>query len=197
MPEVLGRGDYEIIGEMIADGSRVLDLGCGEGQLMAYLEAKKGCNVRGIEIAAPKVRKAVAKGLSVYQGDINDGLADYPDQRFDYVVLSQTLQEAQNPRALLAEMVRIGRHAIVAFPNFGHWSARLSLLVTGRAPKTQHLPYDWYDTPNIHWITIPDFEDLLERDRLTVEGSYFLRRGKRINWRPSLLADTAVYLIRP
>ncbi len=196
VPEVLGRGDYKIIGEMVADASRVLDLGCGEGELMAYLEAKKGCNVRGIEISASKVRKAVARGLSVYQGDINGGLADYPDQRFDYVVLSQTLQEAENPRGLLQEMVRIGRHAIVAFPNFGHWSTRLSLLVTGRAPKTRHLPYDWYDTPNIHFVTIPDFEDLVERDGLTVEGSYFLRGDKKTNFRPSLMADTAVYLIR-
>lgn len=195
VPEVLGRGDYQIIGEIVADGSRVLDLGCGEGELLAWLEAQRHCKARGVEISPAKVQKAVSRGLSVYQSDIDEGLADYPDGTFDYVILSQTLQEAQKPRDVLQEMVRVGKHGIVAFPNFGHWSARLSLLTTGRAPKTRHLPYEWYDTPNIHFVTIPDFEELLRRDKLTVEKSYFLRAGRRVNWRPSLLADSAVYLI--
>lgn len=195
VPEVLGRGDYQIIGEIVADGSRVLDLGCGEGELLAWLEAQRNCKARGVEISPTKVRKAVSRGLSVYQSDIDEGLADYPDGTFDYVVLSQTLQETLRPRDVLQEMVRVGKHAIVAFPNFGHWSARWSLLRTGRAPKTEHLPYEWYDTPNVHFVTIPDFEELVRRDHLTVEKSYFLSGDRRINWRPSLLADSAVYLI--
>ncbi|MEZ5392678.1 MAG: methionine biosynthesis protein MetW [Bryobacterales bacterium] len=113
--------------------------------------------------------------MSVYQGDIDQG-HDYPDQAFDYVVLSQTLQETRDPREVLLEMVRVGKRAIVAFPNFGHWSSRLSLLLTGRAPKTRHLPYEWYNTPNIHVVTIPDFEELVRKEGLIIERSYFCAR---------------------
>jgi methionine biosynthesis protein MetW len=194
--DVLARGDYQIIGEMIESGAKVLDLGCGEGLLMGWLEQVKGCHTRGVEISPKRVRQAVANGLSVYQSDINQGLADYPDQAFDYVVLSQTLQETQDPREVLLEMVRVGRRAIVAFPNFGHWSSRLALLATGRAPKTRHLPYEWYNTPNIHFVTIPDFEELVRKEGLIVERSYFLRGDKRVAFRPSLMADSAVYLLR-
>jgi methionine biosynthesis protein MetW len=195
VPDVLGRRDYQIIGDIVAEGSRVLDLGCGEGELLAWLEAQRGCKARGVEISANKVQKAVSRGLAVYQSDLDEGLADYPDGTFDYVVLSQTLQETLKPRDVLHEMVRVGKHAIIAFPNFGHWSSRYSLLRTGRAPKTKHLPFEWYDTPNVHFVTIPDFEELLRRDRLVVEKSYFLRGDRRVTWRPSLMADSAVYLI--
>lgn len=195
VPDVLGRRDYQIIGDIVAEGSRVLDLGCGEGELLAWLEAQRDCKARGVEISPVKVRKAVSRGLAVYQSDLDEGLADYPDGTFDYVVLSQTLQETMHPRDVLHEMVRVGKHAIIAFPNFGHWSARYSLLRTGRAPKTKHLPFEWYDTPNVHFVTIPDFEELLRQDGLTVEKSYFLRGDRRVTWRPSLMADSAVYLI--
>ncbi len=194
--EVLAREDYQIIGETIEDGSRVLDLGCGEGELMAWLEQAKGCAARGVEISPQKVRKALSRGLSIYQGDIDRGLADYPDGAFDYVILSQTLQETHHPREVLLEMLRVGRRAIVAFPNFGHWSARLSLLLTGCAPKTGHLPFEWYDTPNIHFVTIPDFEELLRREKIKIERSHFLRGDRRIRFRPSLFADSAIYLLR-
>ena len=196
VPELLGRGDYQIIGEIVDDGASVLDLGCGEGELMEWLERRRSAKARGVEISPAKVRECVARGLSVYQGDIDRGLADYPDACFDYVVLSQTLQETQQPPEILREMVRVGRRAIVAFPNFGHWSSRLSLLRTGRAPKTKHLPYEWYDTPNIHFVTIPDFEDLVRKVGLTVEKSYFLRGARQVQFRPSLFADGAVYLLR-
>lgn len=195
VPDVLGREDYRIISEMIDDGSRVLDLGCGRGTLIGWLEKKKNAQCRGVELSPKKVRTAVAAGLSVYQGDIDSGLADYPDGAFDYVILSQTLQETRQPKNVLNEMMRVGRRAIVAFPNFGHWSSRLALLYTGRAPKTKHLPNDWYDTPNIHFVTIPDFEELIKEERLRVEKSYFLRGDRRIRIRPSLCADTAVYLL--
>jgi len=194
--EVIAREDYQIIGDTVEDGSRVLDLGCGEGELMAWLEQSKGCEARGVEISPQKVRKALARGLSIYQGDIDRGLADYPDGAFDYVILSQTLQETHHPREVLLEMLRVGRRAIVAFPNFGHWSARLSLLFTGRAPKTGHLPFEWFDTPNIHFVTIPDFEELLRREKILIERSHFLRGDKRVKFRPSLFADSAIYLLR-
>lgn len=196
VPEVLGRRDYRIIGEIVDDGARVLDLGCGEGDLLAWLEQRKQVEARGVEISTEKVRKCVAQGLSVYQSDIDVGLADYPDKCFDFVILSQTLQEARKPQIVLREMVRVGHRAIVAFPNFGHWSVRLSLAWRGRAPKTSHLPYEWYESPNIHFVTIPDFEDLIHQEGLQIERSYFLRGDRQVKFRPSLLADSAVYLIR-
>ena len=196
VPDVLAREDYQIIGEIVELRAKVLDLGCGEGLLMGWLEQVKSCHTRGVEISPARVRQALSNGLSVYQGDIDQGLADYPDQAFDYVVLSQTLQETLHPREVLLEMVRVGKRAIVAFPNFGHWSSRLSLTFTGRAPKTRHLPYEWYNTPNIHFVTIPDFEELVRKEGLMIEKSYFLRGDRRVAWRPSLMADSAVYLLR-
>src|SRR5262249_41076172 len=125
----LGRRDYTIISEIVEPKTRVLDLGCGDGELLEWLAAQKGVDARGVEIAGAKVRRAIARGVSVFQGDIDEGLADYPDQAFDYVILSQTLQETHRPREVLREMLRVGRRAIVAFPNFGHWRVRLSMLL--------------------------------------------------------------------
>jgi methionine biosynthesis protein MetW len=196
VPEVLGREDYQIIGEIVEPNSSVLDLGCGEGELLAWLAERKRAKARGVEISPASVRKCVALGLSVYQGDIDQGLADYPDQCFDYVVLSQTLQETHRPLNVLREMIRVGRRAIVAFPNFGHWTVRHSLLWTGHAPKTRHLPFEWYDSPNIHFLTVLDFEDLIRRQGWKKERSYFLRGGRRIGFWPSLRCDSAIYLIR-
>lgn len=195
VPNLLAREDYRIMSEFIDDGSHVLDLGCGEGDLLAWLERHKGVQGRGVEIAPEKVRRCVELGLSVYQGDIDKGLADYPDLCFDYVVMSQTLQVVREPMRLLREMRRVGRRIIVAFPNFGHWSVRGSLLVSGRAPRTKHLPYAWYDTPNIRVLTVLDFETALEREGLHVEKACFLRRGKRISRWPNVRADSAVYLV--
>jgi methionine biosynthesis protein MetW len=196
VPDVLGRGDYQIIGEIVEPNSSVLDLGCGEGELLAWLAERKQAKARGVEISAAKVRKCVALGLSVYQGDIDQGLADYPDQCFDYVILSQTLQETYRPLDVLREMIRVGRRVIVAFPNFGHWSVRHSLAWTGHAPKTRHLPYEWYDSPNIHFVTVLDFEDLIKREGWTKERSYFLRKDRRLAFWPSLRCDSAIYQIR-
>ena len=196
VPEVLGREDYQIIGEIVEPNSSVLDLGCGQGELLAWLAERKQAKARGVEISPSKVRKCVALGLSVYQGDIDQGLADYPGQCFDYVILSQTLQETHQPLNVLREMVRVGRRAIVAFPNFGHWTVRHSLLWTGRAPKTRHLPYEWYDSPNIHFLTVLDFETLIKSEGWTTERCYFLSRDRRIRFLPSLRCDSAIYLIR-
>jgi methionine biosynthesis protein MetW len=194
--ELLGRSDYAIIGDIVEPGTKVLDLGCGDGELLEWLAENKGVEARGVEISGEKVRRAIARGVSAYQGDIDNGLADYPAQAFDYVILSQTLQETRHPRQVLAEMLRIGRRAIVAFPNFGHWRMRLSMLASGRAPRTKLFPYQWYESPNIHFLTALNFEELAAVEGLTVERRYFLAGRRKVTLLPNLLAEVAVYLVR-
>ena len=194
-PDSLDRKEHAIISELVEDSSRVLDLGCGEGDLLAWLAKHKNVQARGVEIANDKVRRCVELGLSVFQGDINKGLADYPDACFDYVILSQTLQVVRHPLDVLREMRRVGRRIVVAFPNFGHWSVRLSLLWSGRAPRTRHLPYAWYDTPNIRVLTILDFEALLRQEGFQAEQAFYLRRAQLIQAWPNLRADSAIYLL--
>lgn len=194
--ELLGRSDYAIIGDIVDPHSRVLDLGCGEGELLAWLAENKSVEARGVEIAGARVQRAIARGVSVYQGDIDEGLADYPDQIFDYVILSQTLQETHKPLKVLREMLRVGRRAIVAFPNFGHWAMRWSLLRTGRAPKTRLFPYEWYESPNIHFVTVHDFEELIRREGLIIERRYFLAGHRKVTFMPNLRAEVAVYLVQ-
>lgn len=193
--EILGRSDYAIIGEIVEPNTRVLDLGCGEGELLEWLAAHKGVEGRGVEISSAKVQRAIARGVSVYQGNIDDGLSDYPDRAFDYVILSQTVQQTHEPRKVLREMLRVGRRVIVAFPNFGHWRVRLSMLTSGGAPRTPLFPYDWYDSPNIHFLTVRDFEALAEMDRITVERRYFLSGSRKVSVMPNLMAEVAVYLV--
>src|SRR5579863_7184691 len=182
--ELLGRSDYAIIGEIVEPGAKVLDLGCGEGELLQWLAENKGVDARGVELSGTKVQRAIGRGVSVYQGDIDQGLVDYPDQAFDYIILSQTLQETRRPLQVLREMLRVGRRAIVAFPNFGHWRVRLSMLMSGRAPKTRLFPYDWYDSPNIHFLTVDDFEGLAQMEGLRIERRYFLSGNSGINGLP-------------
>ncbi|MFL9824470.1 methionine biosynthesis protein MetW [Rhodoplanes sp. SY1] len=153
------RVDLLLVSEMVEPGSRVLDVGCGDGELLRLLEAR-GVDGRGIELSREGVNECVAKGLAVIQGDADTDLASYPDDAFDYVILSQTLQATRRPRDVIEHMLRIGRHAIVSFPNFGHWRIRLQLLLYGRMPRTANLPETWYDTPNIHFCTIKDFNDM-------------------------------------
>jgi methionine biosynthesis protein MetW len=194
--EILGRSDYAIIGGIIEPGAKVLDLGCGEGELLAWLADNKRVEARGVEIQSARAQRAIARGVSVYQGDIEASLAHYPDRAFDYVILSQTLQEMPRPVEVLREILRVGRFAVVAFPNFGHWRVRWSHLVSGRAPRTKLFPYSWHDSPNIHFFTIDDFRDLVGRERWTIEKSFFLAGHRGVRLRPNLLAETAVFLIR-
>ena len=194
--ELLGRSDYAIIGEIVEPNSMVLDLGCGEGELLEWLAVNKGIDARGVEMLGAKVQRAIARGVSVYQGDIDEGLADYPDQAFDYVILSQTLQETRAPQRVLREMLRVGRRAIVAFPNFGHWSVRFSMLFSGKAPKTKLFPHEWYDSPNIHVLSVNDFEALAVKEGLIVERRYCLAGHRRISALQNLRAEVAVFLVR-
>ena len=180
VPELLGRSDYAIIGDIVEPGTRVLDLGCGEGELLEWLAANKDVDARGV---------------SVFQCDIEEALGDYPDAIFDYVILSQTLQETRQPRHVLREMLRVGRRAIVAFPNFGHWRVRWSMLVSGRAPRTQLFPYEWYESPNIHFLTVHDFENLAAAEKLIVERRYFLAGHRKVTVLPNLLAEVAVFQV--
>ncbi|MBS1853794.1 MAG: methionine biosynthesis protein MetW [Acidobacteria bacterium] len=194
--EIYGRSDYAIIGEIVEPKTKVLDLGCGEGELLEWLAVNKGVDARGVEISNSRVRRAIARGVSVFQGDIDQGLADYPDQAFDYVILSQTLQETRDPRKVLREMLRVGRGGIVAFPNFGHWRVRLSMLLSGRAPRTALFPYEWYESPNIHFLTVHDFEALTQVEGLVVERRFFLAGHRKVKMLPNLLAEVAVFLVR-
>jgi len=194
--ELLGRSDYAIIGEIVEPNTKVLDLGCGEGELLEWLAKYKRVDARGVELSGVKVQRAIARGVSVFQCDIDEGLADYPDQAFDYVILSQTLQETRHPREVIREMLRVGRRAIVAFPNFGHWRVRLSMLFSGGAPRTTLFPYAWYESPNIHFLTVHDFEELAELESLVVERRYYLAGHRKTAWLPNLTAEVAVFLVR-
>jgi methionine biosynthesis protein MetW len=190
-----GRSDFAVIGRIIAPKSRVLDLGCGEGELLEWLIQQKQVTARGVEISPARVRRAIARGVSAFQGDLNEGLTDFPDNAFDYVILSQTLQETHQPVRVIEEMLRVGKRAIVSFPNFGHWSVRASMLFTGRSPRTAAFPYEWYETPNIHFLSITDFEVLAEKKGLRIDHREFLAGERRVTFLPNLRAEVAVFLV--
>jgi methionine biosynthesis protein MetW len=186
-----------MIAEIVEPGSRVLDLGCGEGELLAWLRNHKHVEGSGVEIDPTKVRHAIARGASVYQSDIDKGLADYPNGTFDFVILSQTLQEMLYPLRVLREILRVGRHAIITFPNFGHWTTRLAHLTSGRSPRTELFPYDWYESPNLHFLTIDDFIVLCREQNWIIERQIFVRKNRKVRWLPNLFAEVAVFSIRP
>lgn len=168
------RPDLRAIADMIAPSSTLLDVGCGEGDLLAWLQQEKQVSGRGIELSQSGVNRCISRGLSVIQGDADIDLAYYPDNAYDYVVLSQTLQTLRQPKEVLQHLVRIARHAVVSVPNFGHWKNRLYLACTGRMPVTRSLSYQWYDTPNIHFCTITDFMRLCESLDLKIEKSLYV-----------------------
>jgi methionine biosynthesis protein MetW len=196
------RVDHLLIAEMVEVGSRVLDVGCGDGALLQLLNDTKAVDGRGVELSREKVNACVARGLSVIQGDADRDLSDYPDQAFDYAILSLTIQSTRAPRAVLENLLRIGRRAIISFPNFGHWEIRSSLLFGGRMPVTHNLPETWHESPNAHLCTIRDFADLCEEIGAKVERAVaFNASGRRlpIKWSLSmqnLLGEKAVFLLK-
>ena len=190
------RPDLAIIADNVAPKARVLDIGCGDGELLAVLRDERRCNPHGMEIAPDNVAHCVAKGLSVIQGDADKDLVFYPDDSFDYAILSQTLQTTKRPDLVLDELLRIGRRAFVSFPNFGHWRVRLSLLWGGRMPVTRLLPVAWYETPNIHHLTIADFRAHVADRGIKVEESWFLSGDQRTSAAAAnFRAEHAVFLI--
>lgn len=194
------RIDHQIIADMVPRGSRVLDIGCNTGDLLAWLVANKGVDGRGLELGQEGVNACVRKGLSVIQGDADADLADYPNRAFDVVVLSQTLQATRNPRLVLIEMARIGRQVIVSFPNFGFWRTRLYLLLKGRMPVGDLIPYQWYETPNIHFCTIQDFRLLCREVGLDIVREIPLNGlGAPLKgvFRANLLAEQGIFLLEP
>jgi methionine biosynthesis protein MetW len=195
------RPDLAAIAALIPVGARVLDVGCGEGDLLEYLVSCRNVDGRGIELLQPNVNACVTRGLSVVQGDADTDLADYPSQVFDIVILSQTIQATRSPHDVLAQLLRIGRHIIVSFPNFGYWRIRLSLLVQGRMPHTAALGHHWYETPNIHLCTIADFLALAHASGASVEQAFALddkgrtRRMQADAWGPNLFAEGAIFML--
>lgn len=190
------RPDLAIIAANVAPGSRVLDVGCGDGILLAALRDDKGCDARGMEIDAANVAECVGRGLSVIQGDADKDLSFYPDQSVDYAILSQTLQTTMRPADVLEQLLRIGRKAFVSFPNFGHWRVRTSLLWNGRMPVTRLLPVAWYETPNIHHLTVEDFRGLIAERGIRVENKWFLRGDRDCHpAAANFRAEHAVFLL--
>ncbi|OFW58154.1 MAG: methionine biosynthesis protein MetW [Actinobacteria bacterium RBG_16_64_13] len=190
------RLDYEFIVDTVPQGARILDLGCGEGTLLKMLVDRKGVRGTGIEIVEERVYEAVEKGLTVHHGDFYEGLAYYPDDSFDYVVLSQTLQQALDTVAVLTESLRVGHFLVASFPNFAHWKARLQLLFTGRAPVTKALPYQWYDTPNVHSLSIEDFRAFTREQGINIVRQFYQGKRGRVRMWPNLRAGYGVFVLQ-
>ena len=195
------RHDHLIIKSMISPNARVLDIGCGDGALLELLRTEKNIDGRGIEISQKNVNHAVAKGLSVIQGDADSDLVNYPDKSFDYAVLSLTIQATKNPKLVLEQLLRIADYAIVSFPNFGHWKIRWQIMAYGRMPVTDKLPEQWYDTPNIHFCTVKDFASLCKTVNATIEEAISINNsGKELSndipfFIHNLLGREAVFLL--
>jgi methionine biosynthesis protein MetW len=193
---IQAKPEYRIIAGMIHAAASVLDLGCGDGELLAMLKKERGVNrAQGIELDEKAIYKCVARGLSVFHGDIDSGLTEYDDNSFDYVILNQTFQQVKKPDVVLSEALRVGHHVIVGFPNFAHFSARYQLAVLGRAPITPSLPYEWYNTPNVHFLSIADFINYCRQGSIKIEKSYFLGKEKPLKFFPNLRALLGIFLI--
>jgi methionine biosynthesis protein MetW len=195
------RFDLRIIASWVDAGSKVLGLGCGEGDLLYYLKKNKHVKETGIEIKEEKVASCIEKGISVLQGDINEEILDYPDNSFDYVILSQTLQQVYEPDALIQSMLRVGKKGVVSFPNFSHWKIRLQLLRTGHVPVTKELPYEWYDTPNIRVLSLKDFRRFSKNvgfsviEEAAINTGENQTKGKIVGWMPNVFATYGIFLI--
>ncbi len=188
--------DYKIISEIVEDGSSVLDLGCGEGTLLSLLIKEKHVRAQGIEIDDKAIFACVAKGLSVFQDDIDTGLPEYGDKSFDYVILNQSLQQVKRPDDVLKEALRVGKKVIVGIPNFAYIKARFQIGFMGRVPVTNSLPYEWYDTPNLHFLSLIDFIEYCHKKGIIIEKSRYIGKRKEIHLLPNLFALTGVFLLK-
>lgn len=189
------RLDYKVIYEIVPRGAAVLDLGCGTGDLLSILAKEKSAKVQGIEFNENAIYKCVEKGLSVFHGDIDSGLVEYPDKSFDYVILNQSMQEVKKVDFVIDEALRVGRKVIVGFPNFAYWRARLRLFIKGKTPVTYSLPYRWYNTPNLHFLSISDFKDFCAEKEISILKSYYLGRNNIVRLFPNLSALNAIFVI--
>ena len=187
----------ELIMHHIDRNSRVIDLGCGDGRLMQRLHDEMGCEVMGVEVEQSNIVAIIHRGLPAIAADLNEGLVDIPNDSFDFAVLSQTLQQVRNPKRLLLEMLRVARRALVVVPNFGHWRVRMEVLRRGRTPITQALPYEWYETPNVHFMSMRDFRDLMDGIGLRIVKESPIIKGRSVDqlWGSNLRADSAFYLL--
>jgi methionine biosynthesis protein MetW len=192
----LPQPEHKIIAQMVASGSSVLDLGCGDGGLMALLKKERGINkLQGIEIDEQAIYRCVARGLSVFHGDIDSGLAEYEDKSFDFVILNQSMQQVKRPDSVLRESLRVGRKVIVGLPNFAYIKARYQLGLLGRAPVTRSLPFQWYDSPNLHFLSIADFNNYCKARNIVIEKKAFLTGERSVHLFPNWLALLAIMLI--
>ena len=188
--------EYQAVLDLIPSGSRVLDLGCGDGELLSLLVERKGVEGRGIEINEQAIYKCVSRGLSVSHQDIDAGLSEYGDKSFDYVILNQSLQQVIHMGLVLGESMRVGRNVIVGFPNFAYYKARLQIFISGKTPVTPSLPYMWYDTPNLHFLSISDFVEYCREKNINIEKTVFLDRNRRVRLFPNLFAQIGIFLLR-
>jgi len=189
------RLDYRIICGIGEEGARVLDLGCGDGELMNILLSEKKARVQGIEIDVKSIYKCVENGLSVFHSDIDSGLPEYPDKSFDYVILNQSLQQAKKVELVLTEALRVGKKVIIGFPNFAHYRARAQLFFKGRAPVTAELPYTWFNSPNIHFLSTIDFVEYARKKNITIERSFYLGTKDLVNVFPNLFALSGLFVL--
>lgn len=192
--------NYSIIGDIIEKGSKVLDLGCGEGDLLKMLVEQKNCTGVGIEINQQNAISAIEKGLSIIQGDIDEGLKDFADNEYDYVILNQTLQSTEKPDFVIEEMLRVGKKVVVSFPNFAYWRVRFYLFFNGKMPKSNMLPFEWYDTPNIHLLTVNDFFEFCKKRDIKITNSIYMNRAKVIKnffkkTMTNLFTEEAIFVI--
>lgn len=191
----MSKVEHEIISSWVASGSSVLDLGCGDGELLSRLIREKYIHAQGIELNEEAIHQCVAQGLSVFQEDIDTGLADYGDKSFDYVVLNQTFQQVKKPDFVLHEALRVGKRTIVGFPNFVHFKVRFQIFFKGKVPVTPSLPYEWYDTPNLHFLSIADFREYCSERRIVIDQEAFITDNKRVRFMPNLFAETGLFLL--
>ncbi len=187
--------EHKIIVDWVNEGSSVLDLGCGDGELLSLLVKEKKVHAQGTEIDEQAIYKCVAKGLSVYHEDIDAGLSGYPDGSFDFVILSESLQQTKRPDYVLGEALRVGRKLVVSFPNFGRYTVRFQILFGGKVPVTPALPFEWFETPNLHFLSISNFFDYCKMRNIRVEDSTYITNGRKVKFLPNLLAETAIFLL--